>query len=231
MEKLIGPSKIPFSLNRDIKHENLYFEGFFEKEEKYYVDILSQYDNPISFDVGSNIGYFSCLFKSAGSSQVHSFEPIEEPYQKSIDNLGDLVNSGITLNKVALYDKIMKAKKIYLSVLHNQGSTISQKILKKFKSVFKTDENSINHTYVQTTTLDNYCWTNNIRKIHLLKIDTEGTEYEILKGAKKVLENGYIDNIVYESYDPASIEKLLLSYGYNIKSIDCTQIPMFHAKR
>lgn len=47
---------------------------------------------------------------------------------------------------------------------------------------------------VNTETLDNYCATNNINKIDVLKIDVEGSEKRVLLGAKKTLRNV---NIIY----------------------------------
>ena len=41
---------------------------------------------------------------------------------------------------------------------------------------------------VKTDTLDNYCEKNNIDNIDVLKIDTEGSELEVLEGAKKILQ-------------------------------------------
>lgn len=223
--KLIGPSKIPFTLNLEVRHEKLYYEGFYSDEEDYYVDLLSKYDNPIAFDAGANIGYFTCLFKSAGCSQIHSFEPVEEPYQLSREKLINILTQGIFLNKIGLYDKSMKFKKIYLSVQHNQGSSMSGDIIEKFKAIF-IDAPAIK---VPTITIDKYCKDNDINRIDLLKIDTEGTEYEIIKGAQGMIRKKAIENIIYESYIPEKIETLLAENGYEVKKVDHLYHPMFHA--
>ena len=41
---------------------------------------------------------------------------------------------------------------------------------------------------VQSDTLDNYCKDNQIEKIDILKIDTEGSELDILQGAQNILQ-------------------------------------------
>ena len=41
---------------------------------------------------------------------------------------------------------------------------------------------------VQSDTLDNYCKDNQIEKIDILKIDTEGSELDILQGAQNILK-------------------------------------------
>ena len=41
MWKLIGPLQIPFALNKLNEHEKHYYNGFYEKEEKEYIDLLT----------------------------------------------------------------------------------------------------------------------------------------------------------------------------------------------
>jgi len=81
-----------------------------------------------------------------------------------------------------------------------------------------------------TTTIDDYVEKNNISSVDLIMIDVEGSEYNILQGARKQLERskGY-PNIVFEihrSYVDWSnglantdLLKFLKSYGYHIFSI------------
>lgn len=226
MQKLIGPSKIPFDLNLDVKHEKLYYEGFYSDEEDYYIELLSKYDNPVAFDAGSNIGYFTCIFKSAGCSQVHSFEPVNDPYNLSLKKLSNLlVTGGVVVNKIALFNEILKKKKIYLSTQHNQGSSMSGEIVKKFKPVFENYQ----AVGVPTTTIDRYCLENKIEIIDLLKIDTEGTELEIIQGAYSMISKKAIKNIIYESYIPDEVQEFLNLKGYEVKKVDHLYHPMFHA--
>lgn len=228
MKKLVGPNKIEFHLDPSVYHEDLYLNDFFKSEEDYYANLLSSYNEPIVFDVGSNIGYFTCLFKSCGSREVHSFEPILHPYQTSNERLTGM--DGIYLNNFALYSRIGSSE-MYISKKHNQGSTFSKKIVNKFKKVFKTNDEPLLTTTVSTNTLDNYCSSNNIQIIDLLKVDTEGTEYNILKGSIKMLKGNKIKNIIYESYyQITQIEKMLTSFGYEIHKIENLTTPMFHAK-
>jgi FkbM family methyltransferase len=227
--KKVGPLNIDFLLNPEVYHEELYLNDFFKNEEAFYTNLIGKYENPIVFDVGSNIGYFTCLFKSCGSKEVHSFEPVEGPFQMSKDRLTGLI--GVYLNNFALYESKKGLKDMYISKKHNQGSTLSKRIVNKFKGVFKYESDEILITKVNTDTLDNYCVKHKVNKIHLLKLDTEGTEYNILKGSKRMISNGLIENIVYESYNQTSrISSLLENYGYEIVKIDNLTTPMFHAK-
>ena len=80
---------------------------------------------------------------------------------------------------------------------------------------------------VQTIALDDFCTQQGIDRIHLLKIDVEGAEYQVLKGAKMLLQAKRIDCIVFEfgvtSFDmgntPEEIKTLLHSSGYGIRNV------------
>ena len=49
---------------------------------------------------------------------------------------------------------------------------------------------------VQTQSIDNFCLKNNINCIDLLKLDTEGNEFNVLKGAEKFLSENKI-KVIY----------------------------------
>ena len=77
-------------------------------------------------------------------------------------------------------------------------------------------------------TLDEYVNKNNISKIHLLKIDTQGFEDKVLAGAQETLEKNLIDVIELEiqlgkMYEKTSsfneIENLIYPYGYKFIAI------------
>lgn len=50
-------------------------------------------------------------------------------------------------------------------------------------SNISSDKSEDNYTNVQVTTIDQYCQDNNIEKIDVVKIDVEGVEAQVLKGA------------------------------------------------
>ncbi|BCS55957.1 hypothetical protein GSbR_13200 [Geobacter sp. SVR] len=77
---------------------------------------------------------------------------------------------------------------------------------------------------VSATTLDAYCLTKQIKRINFLKIDTEGSELDVLKGSHQLLQHGHIDYIQFKyggTYKDAGITlgevyTLLESYRYGI---------------
>ena len=79
-------------------------------------------------------------------------------------------------------------------------------------------------------TIDNYVNTNDIKKINILKIDTQGHEINVLEGAKETLEKQIIDFIEVEiikgnAYEKSNnsfsdLENKLIPYGYKFYAIN-----------
>lgn len=80
---------------------------------------------------------------------------------------------------------------------------------------------------VTVTTLDAY-WKGNPRSIGLLKIDTEGNELEVLKGAHRLLSTGRIRTLQFEyggswiglGRTLPDVAEELVSYGYQMVRYD-----------
>jgi len=81
---------------------------------------------------------------------------------------------------------------------------------------------------VKVETLDKYIKKNSIKRINLLKIDTQGAELDVLIGARNALKKnliGLIDTSVmignaYEKkFNVYDFEKLLIPFGYKLVGI------------
>ena len=102
--------------------------------------------------------------------------------------------------------------------------TTTRKLIMQILSPFKRIGN-FSEINVQTQTLDNFCLEEKINNIDVLKIDTEGNELNVLKGAKKLLEQNKI-NIIYTEISETkksflekekSIIDFLNSYNFELK--------------
>ena len=117
--------------------------------------------------------------------------------------------SGSSLNTMHKDDKKWKnSRKIFMQMLQ------------PFKSI--KDFTEIN---VQTQTLDDFCLNTKIENIDVLKIDTEGNELNVLKGAKRLLSENKI-NVIYTEIigtkknffeKEKNIINLLNSYNFELK--------------
>ena len=220
--ELVGKKQI-------VKHNN------FNAIIKFLIKELYKIKNPIIFDVGANVGQsierFSSVFKSE-EFKIYSFEPTPKLFQ-ILKNKYDL-KKNIKLFQLALDDKIIKSK--FFSYEYD-----------KINSLIQTDENSKFHKSrqtalknrdfsnfeteieVQTSTIDNIADEQNIDKIDVLKIDTQGNEDRVLEGSKKLLNSNKINLIELElilgfgyqrQMSFLDIEKVLSPYGYRLIGID-----------
>lgn len=211
-----------------VKHNN------FAAIIKFLIKELSKIKNPIIFDVGANVGQsierFSSVFNSE-EFKIYSFEPNPKSFQ-ILKNKYDL-KKNINLFQLALDDRIIKSK--FFSYYYDQISSLIQtdensKFHKSRQIAKKRDfSNFKTEIEVQTSTIDNITDEQNIDKIDVLKLDTQGNEDRILKGSKKLLSSKKINIIELElilgfGYQRQmsffDIEKVLSPYGYRLIGID-----------
>ena len=124
--------------------------------------------NDIVFDIGAHIGSFSLLAaKLANDGMVFSFEPEENNY--------NLLKENITINQ------FQNIKPFNIAVTDNISQSVlnySSKNTGGHSLILKNDGK--NNKEVASNTLENILEQNNIDRIDFLKIDTEGSEYQII---------------------------------------------------
>jgi FkbM family methyltransferase len=158
-------------------------------------------------DIGANIGSYTILASAEIGAETISIEPVPATCQHLADNI--------------LINKIQNKVNIRNIGLGSEHGVI------KFTTTFDT----INHVAtadetetidVPIDTLDNVITGRNKTPI-LLKIDVEGFETEVLKGAAKVLTNKELKAIIIElngsgnryGYDEKLIHDDLLTVGFS----------------
>ena len=195
-------------------------------------------EDKIVFDIGCFRGTFTEDFikneqKLGMKSNFFLFDP--NPNVKNY--LRELLkNENIKFFNLAL-DNSNSQKKFYLNkFFESSGSSLktitkddkkwtsTRKIFMQILQPFKKIEDfcEIN---IQTQTLDDFCINKNINNIDVLKIDTEGNELNVLKGAEKLLSKKKIMLIyveISESKDKfdekeKSVIDFLSSYNFVIK--------------
>lgn len=195
--------------------------GNFESECTFLLAKLVK-KGDVVFDVGANFGWYSCHFAQlvGETGKVHVFEPTN-----AIEELkNNLILNGFV--KRCVLDQVALGEKKGTETLY-----IPQKLGTAFASLreHSYDNNSKTRKIsVPVKKLDDYVSVNRIKKIDFIKMDVEGAEYLVLKGAESVLKQ-YSPVILLElqdvhtkcfGYSPEELINYLGDLGYHLYEID-----------
>ncbi len=183
---------------------NYTLQNSFEKE---VINLVKNKSKLVIFDVGCYRGIFTKTILNLIRNKKYKFYlfDINKKVKKYIKNLVRLKN--IYYNEIALSNKNGKAIYYYNRFFESAGSSLSN-IVKNdskwnfsrkliFKLLFLKVKNFTKYK-VSTITLDNFVKNKKIKLIDILKIDIEGSEYDLLKGAKNSLKKNKIKIILVE---------------------------------
>ena len=147
--------------------------------------------------MGANKGSTSRLYVGLYKRiNIIAFEPL---------SIFKFNSNQVKLIKVALGAQVGFAK--FYVCKHNASSSLvlpsfsSNWLAKKIKILGVEAKDLYKEINVPVSTIDQAVAENNIKSIFLLKIDTEGSELEVLKGAAESLSSGIIKNIQLELHE------------------------------
>lgn len=165
------------------------------------------------FDVGANIGQSAGKFrKSFPQAEICCFEPVKHIFEKLRENTKN--DARINCYPYAMGSK-QGTSEIFLTLHDTVNSLIKP-------------ENFRGKEIVDVVTVDNFVQENNISTIDLLKIDVEGFDLEVLKGANNMLSSGNISFVLIEvCFHPEdnrhayfdTVRDFLLERGYSLYGI------------
>lgn len=145
-------------------------------------------------DLGANIGFTALLSLECGARKVLAVEAIPEIFER-LENIEQ-----ITAVHAAISDKCGSGE-IYISTVHNQGSTTDYATVERFRDVFPQELKSIAVPFV---TIDSI-----VSEVYSFwKLDIEGAELKALRGARAALEKYTPDYIYLEIYDSETLSEV-----------------------
>lgn len=142
----------------------------------------------VVFDVGANVGTWSSFVLSVQPLlSIHLFEPSLITYERCAQRAWppsvQLNNLGLGECNETLQLNIVNATSGMNSLYRRHG--------------VEGAEASANEA-ISITTLDEYCEEHGIDRIHFMKVDVEGHELAVLRGAMRMLKDRRIDMIQFE---------------------------------
>lgn len=147
------------------------------------------------FDVGANVGHYTeALMNVFGdNARVYSFEPSKKTFEtlsKTIYN-NPICNGKVIINNVGLSDEAENIE-LFTDADNSGLASVYRRRLDHFGTSMNQSE------MVTLTTLDEFCKKNDVFSIDFLKMDVEGHELSVLRGAKEMLKNKAIKYIQFE---------------------------------
>jgi FkbM family methyltransferase len=161
------------------------------------------------------MGQYTLLAAGLGC-KVHSFEPAPAMFRFLSDNT-KAVGKWAQINQCALSDS-EEPVTLYMAKPNNVGAT-------SFRDQYWASGQTFQ---VACTTLDHYLDQNGIAKVDVMKIDVEGAEMAVLRGAEKLLSGPDRPALVLEYEESAQqrfgsscaeLTSFLTAHGYELERI------------
>jgi FkbM family methyltransferase len=202
----------------------LLFEAVYEPElTRFLVKILSP--GMVLVDVGANLGYYTLLGgrQIGPRGQVHAFEPAPAQFRHLTTNVRMNRLTNVLLNECAVTDRVGETD-LFLSRGWNQGT-----------HSLRVTPNSGGSSKVKCTSLDAYVAEAGIGRIDVIKMDVEGGELLVCRGAGDTLKGIPPPVVTFEAceesarafgYSTKDVKALLEGYGYKLFRIEVQGAPV-----
>jgi FkbM family methyltransferase len=151
---------------------------------------LPNYGIEVIFDVGANVGQSAQEYVSQHpSARIYCFEPIADTFEKLRQHTRSYPQ--VQCFHLALGSTNGTAKML------SQGSSTTNHLIDAAEPQ-STDDGTSTES-VDLSTLDDFCKAHDVSHISYLKIDTEGSDLEVLKGAENMLTRQCVDILEVEA--------------------------------
>ncbi len=185
-----GGLKLELDLREGIDLHVFWF-GLFQKHV-YENELIQIPSDGVILDIGGNIGMMSLVFaQKVPQGKVHSFEPTDYAIQKFRTNMAlnpDLA-SRIILNQSF--------------VSYESKDSVNIKVFSSWPVVGSEDKHAIHQGVLKSgdnipsIRLDDYCTNAQLERVDFVKIDTDGYEWDVLRGSKEMLKK-YKPQVIFE---------------------------------
>jgi FkbM family methyltransferase len=224
--KRLGAREIVATVN-DCKLRLRFSDGsarhmFFNEYEREETERIAQLVRPdmTVLDIGANLGYFTLQMArlAGGGGKIHAFKPNPEMFTRLEENVRfnpELADGRIKIHRLALGEKEGEAE-FFCPITGSEG-------VGGLKDIQRAPLREVIKVSVQT--LDDFLAEQKITRVDFIKMDIEGGELGVLRGAPRVLKEfrptilfeAYEDNTAHYNYRVYDIQSYLEQREYQIK--------------
>lgn len=180
-------------------------------ESHFLTGILSHYDKPVVLDVGANRGnYARKILSIKPDATIYAFEPHPATFsllQQAAEGCGfEAINCGMgaVTGVLNLYDRQEADGN------GTEHASVYRDVIEGIHHVSSTE------VEVRLSTVDTFVSERTLDRITLLKIDTEGHEYQVLQGAVKTLADGNVELIQIEFNEMNTVSRVFFRDFYTL---------------
>jgi len=208
-KEIIYPVLSNYQTSWNVALSSRWHEPEIRKFLEYFIS--NNTSNKVFFDIGSNHGLFSFPFLSH-DYECYLFEPQKE-CNDYVYKVAELNRFNPNIVQSAVSDNSDKRESEFYISQNSYLSSLSKTVLEKLESPTKI--------IVSLVSIDSYC--EKIKKYpSIIKIDVEGTEFDVIKGAKNLIEEYKPTLLIEVSHDNSNKNKIyefLELYYYQIFSL------------
>ena len=157
------------------------YGSFKDSGEKFFINLIKKEIN-LSLDIGANVGNYTKMLLSDTNSKVVSFEPLPKAYEEL-----KIIKSNFQ-DRLEIHNVAIGIKDEILNLSYGTEKSEKASLMKNLEKISFIENQNKNEVSVQVRRLDYFQNYFKDKVIDFIKIDTEGFEYEVLKGAKNILE-------------------------------------------
>lgn len=168
----------------------------------------------VVLDVGAYVGFFSIVAGLANRrARVYAFEPMEAIHRRLVENVSLNRLDNVECLNAAVSDSCGHARFFFSQAALREGlptsSSLSESFMEGAPELAGVD--------VPLLTIDSFSDERRIPRIDLVKIDTETTEPNVLRGMRRVIARDrptFVCEVLRDRVDVAAIDAELRPLGY-----------------
>jgi FkbM family methyltransferase len=177
----------------------------------------------VCYDIGGYRGFFAGVCAFAGASAVHVFEPLPNNIRRIESLLEANPSLPLTLHPVAVGAEVGETEFVVMA---------EASMGKLSGSSFQPGARTRETLRVRIETLDHLLAAGKTPPPDMIKIDVEGAEAMVLKGADRILRERH-PRLFIEIHSRTLAEEcseFLLAFGYRIQVLETRQAPDFKSE-